>query len=118
MGLFDQGRALLDATGYDERLDYLRDGLLVVAAVPAKSGQTAFLLEDSGPAAARLFRQDFIVRAADLPGIVPEPGDEIDWRGRRFLVGAPASEPCWRWHDRQCLSYRIHAEEVRDGAAL
>ena len=116
MGLFDAGRMMQATTGYDEVLDYLRDGVVVAPSVPCKAGATIFRTEDlASSLSLRVFRQDFLVEAASIPCIErPEPGDEIVWRGRRFLVSAPDGEPCWRWRGASMTSWRIHAEEESD----
>lgn len=113
MGLFDAGRRLMAETGYDDVLDYLRDGLAVGRDVPCKAGQSLYRVDDlSERMTTRLYRQDFMVEASAIPAIdQPEPGDEILWRGRRFLVSAPEGEPCWRWRGPSMTAWRIHAEE-------
>lgn len=103
-------------TGYDEVIDYLRDGMVVATAVPCKIGATLFRTEDlTNSVSTRIYRQDFLVEAVSLASIQrPEPGDEIEWRGRRFMVSSPDGEPCWRWRGASMTAWRIHAEEEAD----
>lgn len=116
MGLFDAGRRLQATTGYDEVLDYLRDGMVVASGVPCKTGATLFRTEDlTNSVSTRIYRQDFLVETASLDSIEqPEPGDEIEWRGRKFMVCAPDGEPCWRWRGASMTTWRIHSEEESD----
>lgn len=115
MGLFDAGRLMQAQTGYDEEMDYLRDGLVVSAGVPCKVGQTTFDFQDYESTSMRVFRMDFLVEADSVNVNCPEPGDVIEYRGRRFAVTAPNGEPCWRWRGPAMSAWRIHAEEIAGG---
>lgn len=117
MGLFDAGRTLQMETGYDDVLDYIRDGLVVSRHVPCKLGQTAFEYQDYEAVSMRVFRMDFIVEADSINVNFPEPGDIIECKGRRFAVQSPNGEPCWRWRGPSMTSWRIHAEEVSSGTS-
>ncbi len=60
---------------------------------------------------------DFLILAADLPGIVPGAGDLIVTNGRRYEV-MPHGEDTqgWRWSDPFLQTYRIHTRDI--GAEL
>ena len=111
MGLFDTGRMLADATGYDERIEYVRDGLSVGEAC-AKIGQSVLHTQEYGGVTMHVHRMDFILRAQDLRIARPAVRDIIVWNGKQYAVCDTDSENCWRWHDRRQTTYRIHAEEV------
>ncbi len=112
MGLFDSGRNLLYYIGWDERIDYRRDGLTVGEAVPCKVGQSTLAEQDNGGTTMHVRRLDFILRASDVNIGSPAVRDVIEWQGRRFAVCDTEYERCWRWHDRTQTVYRIHSEEV------
>lgn len=111
MGLFDSGRALADVTGYDEHIEYMRDGLSV-GEVCAKVGQSVLHTQEYGGVTMHVHRMDFIVRAQDLTIARPAVRDIIVWHGKQYAVCDTDTDKCWRWHDRGQTTYRIHAEEV------
>ena len=111
MGLFDSGRKLADETGYDEHIEYMRDGLSV-GEVCAKDGQSVLYTQEYGGVTMHVHRMDFIVRAQDLKIARPAVRDIIVWEGKRYAVCDTDADKCWRWHDRKQTTYRIHAEEV------
>lgn len=94
-----------------EPVDYRRNGDNVYSAVPAKIGRTVFRTDDGITGAAiRTEEKDFIIRQNDIANVFPpQKGDEILFDGRLYMVFAPDSEPCWKWHTRQSHSHiRIH----------
>ena len=111
MGLFDAGRKLADETGYDEHIEYARDGLSV-GEVCAKVGQSVLYTQEYGGVTMHVHRMDFIVRAQDLKIARPAVRDIIVWEGKRYAVCDTDADKCWRWHDRKQTTYRIHAEEA------
>ena len=111
MGLFDSGRKLAYETGYEERIEYMRDGLSVGVAC-AKVGQSVLHTQEYGGVTMHVHRMDFIVRAQDLRIARPAVRDIIVWEGKRYAVCDTDADKCWRWHDRKQTTYRIHAEEV------
>lgn len=111
MGLFDSGRKLADETGYEEHIEYMRDGLSV-GKVCAKVGQSVLYTQEYGGVTMHVHRMDFIVRAQDLKIARPAVRDIIVWEGKRYAVCDTDADKCWRWHDRKQTTYRIHAEEV------
>ena len=111
MGLFDAGRKLAYETGYDEHIEYMRDGLSV-GEVCAKVGQSVLYTQEYGGVTMHVHRMDFIVRAQDLKIARPAVRDIIVWEGKRYAVCDTDADKCWRWHDRKQTTYRIHAEEV------
>ena len=111
MGLFDSGRKLAAETGYEEYIEYMRDGLSV-GEVCAKVGQSVLYTQEYGGVTMHVHRMDFIVRAQDLKIARPAVRDIIVWEGKRYAVCDTDADKCWRWHDRKQTTYRIHAEEV------
>ena len=111
MGLFDSGRALADVTGYDEHIEYMRDGLSV-GVTCAKVGQSVLYTQEYGGVTMHVHRMDFIVRSCALRIARPAVRDIIVWEGKRYAVCDTDADKCWRWHDRGQTTYRIHAEEV------
>jgi len=112
MGLFDTGRKLQAETGFDDRCQYLRDGISVGDDVPCKVGQSVLLSQNYGGAMMHIHRMDIVVRAADLNINRPAVRDVIVVDGKRYAVCDTDMEACWRWHDRSQTTYRIHTEEV------
>lgn len=116
MGMFDSGRNLLTETGWDESIDYRRDGLSV-GNVVCKVGQSIMYTQDIGGivqsgTTMQVHRIDFFIKACDLSVARPEVRDIIEWNGKQYAVCDNDVEQCWRWHDRAQTIYRIHAEEV------
>lgn len=111
MGLFDLGRKLQAETGFDEEIEFLRDGLSC-GVCPAKVGQSTLAWQDYGGAAMKIHRVDFIFKASDVNIGRPDVRDVIVWNQKRYAVCDTDYEACWRWHDRAQTTYRVHAEEV------
>lgn len=113
MSIFDGGRALLDEA-FDfasTKIDYSRNGQLLVSGVQAKPAKTVFDSEAMYVSSNLRFSQlDFIIRLKDLPQGTdwePEQGDLlIDEDGNKFEVVAPQGEPVWRFHEPGTI--RIH----------
>lgn len=72
----------------------------------AKIGNTLFRAENQSGITTRTEGRDFIVKAENFT-FEPAAGDIIEFNGRDYMVGAPNSEDCWRWHDR------YHHREMR-----
>lgn len=115
-------------------MDILKDGSLVLSSIRKKFlsqdiqyrvlatgdihtltaaiGKQLFRTETDMGLTIREWASDFIVEAEDLPGVVPERGDEIIYDGRVFEVLAPNGEPVWRWTDGYRTAMRIHTKEA------
>ncbi len=95
-------------------ISYRRGGQELFTDIKAKVGQTPFRADTASGVTIRIEQRDFIVRASDVAAMdEPKKADEIIWQGKRYMVFAPNSEPCWRWHTRQShTQIRIHAKYV------
>lgn len=82
-----------------------------VHSVFATPGKTLFRTEDAMGITVREHSFDFLILAEDL-GFEPRKGDEIVYRGRKYEVLAPNSEPIWRWSGNNQDTYRIHTKFV------
>lgn len=112
--LFDKGRNQLKrAVYYDEQLSYSRNRVVLVENLPCKVAKNHVSATEArwgwDTMTTHAYRVDFLIDAARL-GTVPEVGDTLDWRGKHFAVVEPSGETCWKFHDRLCSVYRIHAE--------
>lgn len=110
--IFDEGKTMMsDAFNYASHIvSYFRDGTALATGIPAKLGRTLFRYETPSGMTIRTEQRDFILRYCDLQQ-EPKTGDEVVMDGDLYVVSAPNSEPCWRWHSRSGDSeIRIHAK--------
>lgn len=114
MGLFDKGRAQLRQDRYyEDTVVYSRQRVVLQSELPCKIAKSHVSLTEArwgwDAMSVHSYRVDFLIDAAKL-GTVPEVGDVIEWNDKAFSVVEPAGETCWKFHDRLCTVYRIHAE--------
>ena len=100
MNIFEQGRQLLNMDGlFPERIDYLRDGLIIAKGVPAKVGRKLFRLFAENGSAIYVHARRFIVREDDMGRQSPPRfNDAIVWNGRRYKVSNPDGGSPWEEH--------------------
>ena len=94
---------------------YRRNGKYLAQNIPAKLGRNLAKTDCNSNITVRIAEHDFIVRTKDLCTLdSPKKGDEIIWDGCVYMVAAPESEPCWKWHTRHChTQMRIHTRYIR-----
>lgn len=110
MGIFDSGRAALEAAAAmaSEDITFLPAGGTAVT-VPARVGSKIFRVFDGDASVAVTVRR-FIVRLDALPSY-PTNADTITWRGRRFRLGNPDGGPPWRFHGNDNAHIAIYATD-------
>jgi len=92
------------------RISYSRNNSVLAHGIPAKLGRTVFRYDSPAGMTVRSEQRDFILRFSDL-NTEPVTGDEIVMDDQLFVVSAPNSEPCWKWHTRLTHSQiRIHTK--------
>ena len=110
MGIFDSGRAALDAAAAlaSEDIEFLpANGASVT--VPARVGSKVFRVFDGDVSVAVAVRR-FLVRVDSLPSM-PTNADTIVWRGRRHRLGNPDGGPPWRYHGNENTHIAIYATD-------
>jgi hypothetical protein len=92
-------------------VEYRRNG--DVHPVQATFGRTAYEVADESGLTVGSHVWDFLILAAALPGVEPEPGDLIVANGRRYEVMALGEDTKgWRWSDPYRTTYRIHTRDI------
>lgn len=97
-------------------LDRMRTNRLTVSVlylnyqVQATVGKTVFKI-DSGYGVTYVESTDFLI-STDALKAEPKKRDVIEWRGGKYEVLAPDSEPVWRYSDPYQTTYRIHTKKV------
>lgn len=95
---------------------YRRGNSLTVSGLFATQAETRFDA-DNGEILLRSRVIDWLIDRDDLPaGVVPEPGDAIEWEAPSgaliFQVCALGDEPAYRWHGRDGQTFRVHTVQV------
>jgi hypothetical protein len=89
--------------------------------VPAAIGQTTFQTDNGAGAMIESQTRDYLILVQDLSLddgtiIIPRRGDQIletvAGQEQIYEVGAPGSEPAWRYSDPYHRTYRVHAKQV------
>lgn len=92
--------------------------------VPATVARTMFDVQTAHGMIERYESRDFIFRASEWDSLIwpdsnttpvpliPVRGDQIDDKGVRYEVTAPAGEPCFEYGDAYRETYRIHTKKV------
>lgn len=93
-------------------VSYRRGEDMLASGILSKLGSTLFRADNNRGVTIRTEQRDFIVRTSDfVDNFEPQPGDEIIFDGKLYMVSAPNDEVCWRWHSRLDHSQlRIHAK--------
>lgn len=112
--IFQQGENLLHSA-YSFAgcsVSYSRNGITLATSIPAKLGRTVFRYDTPAGITVRTEQRDFILRFSDI-NTEPQTGDEILFDNEIFVVSAPNSEPCWKWHTRLThAEIRIHTKSA------
>lgn len=110
MGIFDSGRAALEAAAEmaSEDIEFLPANGASVK-VHARVGSKVFRVFDGDVSVAVTVRR-FLVRVDSLPSM-PTNADTISWRGRRYRLGNPDGGPPWRYHDNENRHIAIYATD-------
>ncbi|MHB1158228.1 MAG: hypothetical protein ACYC26_15495 [Phycisphaerales bacterium] len=81
--------------------------------VNATYGKTEFEVVDESGLTVGAHMWDFLILAAELPGVEPSPGHVITADGRNFeVLPLGADFRGWRWSDAYRQSYRIHTKDI------
>lgn len=92
---------------------YVRRGGTESVAIEVTASQVRHVRIDVSGMPVEALAVDFIAAAGALPAY-PEPGDRIEFNGRRYEVTPLDGDACWRWTDTSRLARRIHTRDMGD----